>query len=44
MSLKLCHEVNTKKLEYFLIDNAQEPWYSEVNVSHKPSAYGQIKF
>ena len=27
MSLNLWHEVNTKELEYFMVDNKQEPWY-----------------
>ena len=45
VSLKLWHEVNTKKLEYFLADNKQEPWYgSEVKVLPKPSADGKIFF
>ena len=34
-SLKLWHEVNTKKIEYFMVDNKQEPWYDP-----KPSADG----
>ena len=31
------HEVNTKKLEYFIVDNKHEPWYNS-----KPSADGFI--
>ena len=38
MSLKLWHEVNTKKLEYFLVDNKQELCYYS-----KPSADGLKK-
>ena len=38
MSLKLWHEVNTKELEYFLVDNKQELCYYS-----KPSADGLKK-
>ena len=38
VSLKLWHEVNTKKLDYFLVDNKQEPWYGS-----KPSACSKTK-
>ena len=27
VSLNICHGENTKKLDYFLVDNKQEPWY-----------------
>ena len=35
MSLNSCDEVNTKKLDYFMVDNKQEPCYDR-----KHSAYG----
>ena len=27
VSLNLLHELNTQKLEYFIVDNKDEPWY-----------------
>ena len=36
MSLNLRHEVDTKNLEYLMVDNKQEPWYDS-----KPSADGK---
>ena len=38
VSLKLWHELNTKKLQYFMVDNKQELWYDS-----KPSAGGKKK-
>ena len=44
VSLKLWHEVNTKTIVYFLVDNKQEPCYdSYVKVLPKPSADDQMK-
>ena len=28
VSLNFCHEENTKTIDYFLVDNKQEPWYN----------------
>ena len=39
VSLNLWYEENTKNLEYFILDNKQEPWYDS-----KPSADGKKKF
>ena len=36
VSLNLWHEVNTKNIEYFMVDNKQEPWYDS-----KPSVDGK---
>ena len=36
MSLNVWHKVNTKNLEYSMVDNKQEPWYDS-----KPSADGK---
>ena len=27
VSQSLCHEVHTKTLDYFMVDNKQKPWY-----------------
>ena len=44
VSIKLKHELNSKKLEHFLVYNKQEMWYNpEVNVFPKPSLDGRIK-
>ena len=36
VSINLWHQLNTNKLEYFMVDNKQELWYDS-----KPSAEGK---
>ena len=33
VSLNICHEENTKNIDFFVIDRKQEPWYDSESIA-----------